>query len=257
MAKKIKNSILKILVVLSFGIIPAIIGQFFSPEPTSREIHISSFRYGKDPSVIRANRGDTLKLTFSTEDTGHSFFLEEFNIDAKVSPARETVEVFEEPPEGRAQREQPEEELRFVRQQAAPGAAVGQRIDDDDVGEPLRREGVELQRFHPRHARPGQYPKHDAQSNPQPSPPWEASLCWRGGGLSARADGVCPSSTENAKQKRNHRRKDRDGQPNKHRPGKRGVLHVLGAGREFEVVREVVPGQPNPAQRQAEQQRDE
>lgn len=74
--------------------IPAIIGQFFTPQPVTRHIHIRSFRYGKDPAVIRCNRGDTLRLTFSTDDTGHSFFLEEFDIDAKVSPARETVEVF-------------------------------------------------------------------------------------------------------------------------------------------------------------------
>jgi len=33
-------------------------------------------------------------VKFSTDDTGHSFFLEEFNIDAKVSPAREEVSVF-------------------------------------------------------------------------------------------------------------------------------------------------------------------
>jgi polyferredoxin len=44
--------------------------------------------------VIRCNRGDTLHLTFSTDDTGHSFFLEEFDIDVKVSPARDLVEVF-------------------------------------------------------------------------------------------------------------------------------------------------------------------
>lgn len=53
-----------------------------------------NFRYGKDPSVIRCNRGDTLNITFSTEDTGHSFYLEEFDIDAKISPARDMVEVF-------------------------------------------------------------------------------------------------------------------------------------------------------------------
>lgn len=68
--------------------------QFFADEAVSRHIHMRSFRYGKDPSVIRCNRGDTLHITFSTDDTGHSFFLEEFDIDAKVSPARETVEVF-------------------------------------------------------------------------------------------------------------------------------------------------------------------
>jgi heme/copper-type cytochrome/quinol oxidase subunit 2 len=79
---------------MAFGLVPAIASQFFIPEPVSRNIHVRNFRYGKDPSVIRCNRGDTVHLTFSTDDTGHSFFLEEFDIDAKVSPARELVEVF-------------------------------------------------------------------------------------------------------------------------------------------------------------------
>ncbi len=89
-----KKHIIRFIIILGFGIIPALIVQFFAAKPITRNIHIRSFRYGKDPSVIRCNRGDTLRLTFSTDDTGHSFFLEEFDMDAKVSPARETVEVF-------------------------------------------------------------------------------------------------------------------------------------------------------------------
>ena len=89
-----KKQFINFLIVFSFGIIPAVISQFFVHQPVVRNIHIKSFRYGKDPAVIRCNRGDTIRLTFSTEDTGHSFFLEEFDIDAKVSPAREMVEVF-------------------------------------------------------------------------------------------------------------------------------------------------------------------
>lgn len=92
--KKFKSKLLFIIIVLISGLIPAIICQFFAREPVGRNIHMRSFRYGKDPSVIRVNRGDTLNLTFSTDDTGHSFFLEEFDIDAKVSPARDMVEVF-------------------------------------------------------------------------------------------------------------------------------------------------------------------
>jgi hypothetical protein len=92
--KRINRYGIPLLIVLSFGIIPSIICQFFIKTPTSRDIHIRSFRYGKDPSVIRCNRGDTLHLTFSTDDTGHSFFLEEFDIDAKVSPSRKEVTVF-------------------------------------------------------------------------------------------------------------------------------------------------------------------
>jgi len=92
--ERFRSSIITILFVFGFGLIPAVICQFFTREPVDRNIHVRSFRYGKDPSVIRCNRGDTLRLTFSTDDTGHSFFLEEFDVDAKVSPAREMVEVF-------------------------------------------------------------------------------------------------------------------------------------------------------------------
>jgi polyferredoxin len=85
---------LNLLIILGFGMVPAIICQFFAEKPTSRYIHIRSFRYGKDPYVIRCNRGDTLHLTFSTDDTGHSFFLQEFDIDVKISPSRDEVTVF-------------------------------------------------------------------------------------------------------------------------------------------------------------------
>ncbi|NLV18000.1 MAG: 4Fe-4S binding protein [Bacteroidetes bacterium] len=91
---KLKTFRNDILIIFIFGLIPALVSQFFVAEPSGRHIHVKNFRYGKDPSVIRVNRGDTLHLTFSTEDTGHSFFLEEFDIDAKISPAREYVEVF-------------------------------------------------------------------------------------------------------------------------------------------------------------------
>src|SRR5665647_2648749 len=91
---KYRTYIFNFLIIFGFGLIPALICQYFVKAPIDRYIHIRSFRYGKDPSVIRCNRGDTLHLTFSTDDTGHSFFLEEFDIDAKISPAREKVEVF-------------------------------------------------------------------------------------------------------------------------------------------------------------------
>lgn len=92
--KEFRHHTLNFLIIFGFGLIPALICQFFIKEPVNRYIHVESFRYGKDPSVIRCNRGDTLHLTFSTRDTGHSFFLEEFDVDAKVSPSRNEVEVF-------------------------------------------------------------------------------------------------------------------------------------------------------------------
>ena len=82
------------LIIMGFGLVPALICQYFIKEPVKRSIHITSFRYGKDPSVIRCNRGDTLQLTFSSNDTGHSFYLEEFDVDAKVNPSSDEITVF-------------------------------------------------------------------------------------------------------------------------------------------------------------------
>jgi polyferredoxin len=92
--RKIKGIIIRLTVVLIFGLTGALICQIFIREPVDRYIHIRSFRYGKDPSIIRCNRGDRLHLTFSSDDTGHSFFLEEFDIDAKVNPASDEVMVY-------------------------------------------------------------------------------------------------------------------------------------------------------------------
>jgi len=92
--KRFKNRLLRFILIVCFGLISAILCQFLAVEPAEKTIHVRNFRYGKDPSVIRCNRGDKLHLTFSTEDTGHSFFLEEFDMDVKVSPASDIVSVF-------------------------------------------------------------------------------------------------------------------------------------------------------------------
>lgn len=66
-----------------------------TPAPATREIHLEAFRYGISPSVIRVNRGDRLRMTFSSRDTGHSFFLQDYRLDAKISPQAEFLEVFD------------------------------------------------------------------------------------------------------------------------------------------------------------------
>jgi len=82
------------LLLTVFAVVPTVACEFLVRDPQDRNIHIESFRYGKDPSVICCNRGDSLHLTFSTRDTAHSFFLEEFDIDAKVTPGIKDVLVF-------------------------------------------------------------------------------------------------------------------------------------------------------------------
>ena len=75
--------------------IPLLLEWRTTPEPKSRNIHIEAFRYGTSPSIIRVNRGDELDLTFSTHDTGHSFFLQDYRVEAKISPASETIEIWD------------------------------------------------------------------------------------------------------------------------------------------------------------------
>ncbi|MGW8317162.1 MAG: hypothetical protein ACWGNV_16315, partial [Bacteroidales bacterium] len=94
MLSNVRTGIIHLTVILVSGVIPALLCQLTTKEPVHRYYHIRNFRYGKDPHVIRCNRGDSLHLTFSSDDTGHSFFLEEFDVDVKVSPAMEEVLVF-------------------------------------------------------------------------------------------------------------------------------------------------------------------
>ncbi len=64
-----------------------------TPPAAEKTVHIETFRYGTSPAIIRANRGDRLRLTFSTRDAAHSFLLQDYHFEAKVSPASETVRI--------------------------------------------------------------------------------------------------------------------------------------------------------------------
>jgi polyferredoxin len=88
--------------VICVGIVVACIGLVASIEyattapPRDRDIHLEAFRYGVEPSVLRVNRGDHVSLTFSSRDTAHSFFLQDYRIDAKILPeGGDTIEVFD------------------------------------------------------------------------------------------------------------------------------------------------------------------
>ena len=72
---------------------PSIVHLFVSPPPQKRDIHIQAFRYGFSPSRIFVNRGDRLRLTFSTRDTGQSFFLQDYDLHVVITPGSEVVEV--------------------------------------------------------------------------------------------------------------------------------------------------------------------
>jgi polyferredoxin len=81
-----------VLIALLVGV-PVLVEWATTPDPRERRIHVEAFRYGTSPSIIRANRGDRLRLSFSTRDAGHSFLLQDYRVEAKITPTMETVAI--------------------------------------------------------------------------------------------------------------------------------------------------------------------
>jgi polyferredoxin len=82
-----------LILLLAFAILPALAAHLLTPAPQTRNISIEAFRYGFSPSRIRVNRGDRLRLTFSTRDTGQSFFLQDYDLFVVITPGSKLVEV--------------------------------------------------------------------------------------------------------------------------------------------------------------------
>lgn len=85
------------LAALSILIAGAGMGTWFATVPVrapqTRNIHIEAYRYGFSPARIHANRGDRLRLTFSTRDTGQSFFFQDYDVHVSITPGSKLVSV--------------------------------------------------------------------------------------------------------------------------------------------------------------------
>ncbi len=93
--KRIRFLLVSLLVLVISTGVPLLIEWWTTPGPVERHIHIEAFRYGTSPSIIRVNRGDRLFFTFSTLDTGHSFFLQDYRVDAKIPPSSDAIYVYD------------------------------------------------------------------------------------------------------------------------------------------------------------------
>jgi len=81
------------LLLVACAIFPAILAALWTRPAQVRDIHIEAFRYGFAPSRIAVNRGDRVRLTFSTRDTGQSVFLQDYDLHIVITPGTSLVEV--------------------------------------------------------------------------------------------------------------------------------------------------------------------
>ena len=82
-----------LLILIAGAALPAWLAGVTAHPPQTREIHIEAYRYGFSPSRIQANRGDRLRLTFSTRDTGQSFFFQDYDLHVSITPGNKLVSV--------------------------------------------------------------------------------------------------------------------------------------------------------------------
>ena len=82
-----------LLILIVGAAFPAALAGVTAHRAQTRDIHIETYRYGFSPSRIKANRGDRLRLTFSTRDTGQSFFFQDYDLHVSITPGNKLVSV--------------------------------------------------------------------------------------------------------------------------------------------------------------------
>src|ERR1017187_7882818 len=85
--------LLALAILIVGAAIPAWIAGVLARAPQTRDIRIEAYRYGFSPARIKANRGDRLRFTFSTRDTGQSFFFQDYDLHVSITPGSKMVSV--------------------------------------------------------------------------------------------------------------------------------------------------------------------
>ena len=87
-----------------------------TPAPRERTITITARQYAYDPPVIRVNRGDRITVRLAATDATHGFFLEGYDIDARIVPENPVFVVYH--PSDPEAEGAPVQELRFTADRA-------------------------------------------------------------------------------------------------------------------------------------------
>ena len=97
---------------LLLGGLAGFLSVHFEQAPAQeRNLTITARNYAYDPPVVRVNRGDRIRIHLAAKDVTHGFYLEGYDLDAKIRPENPTFWV-RRPSQGDEYREV--EEISFV-----------------------------------------------------------------------------------------------------------------------------------------------
>ena len=89
--------LIKALLLAGFLLVGGAGGYLFGfldhAEPQERTLTITASKYAYDPPIMKVNRGDKITIRLVATDVTHGFYLEGYDLDAKVRPENDTFWV--------------------------------------------------------------------------------------------------------------------------------------------------------------------
>jgi cytochrome c oxidase subunit II len=78
------------LVLVLGGLAGFLLAYVRQAAPQERSFTITAQKYAYDPPVLHVNRGDRIHVRLVAKDNTHGFYLEGYDVDAKVRPENDT-----------------------------------------------------------------------------------------------------------------------------------------------------------------------
>jgi len=89
-AKWVRKYLLTALLLAGGGSVGFLAARPAPAPPQERDLVITAHKYGYDPEVVHVNRGDRVRIRLVAKDVTHGFYLEGYDLDAKVRPENPT-----------------------------------------------------------------------------------------------------------------------------------------------------------------------